>query len=82
MKIKLKEFFDWNHLFCLLKIIFQVLCLIILLYQFIDITHTYLNFCYEIKLSVDENNDLNLPSITFCLKRGDYWLNENFKSKQ
>jgi hypothetical protein len=63
-----------------LKLIFQALCLIILIYQFIDITSIYLNFPYEVKSNVEDHKGLNLPSITFCLKRDHFWKKTNHKS--
>ncbi len=67
------------HLF---KFIFQTLCFGILLYQFIDITNVYLNFPHEVKLEIKDYSGLNLPSITFCLKRDHFWLKKRFKSKK
>ncbi len=62
------------------KFIFQVLCFIILIYQFVDITNRYLDFPYDVKLNLKDFNGLDLPSITFCLRRDVLWEKTNFQS--
>jgi hypothetical protein len=50
------------------------------LYQLIDITNEYLEFPHEVKLEInDDYFGIDLPSITFCLKRDDFWNKENFE---
>lgn len=66
----------------LIKFIFQILFFSILIYQLIEITNNYLNFPYEVKLNVKDSNDLNLPSITFCLKKDNLRRKSNFESKR
>jgi hypothetical protein len=45
-----------------------------MIFQLVDITNLYLNFPYHVKLNVLDFNFIDLPSITFCLKRNDFWL--------
>ncbi len=71
-----------NNLFQLFKFLFQVFCFIILIYQLIEITDDYLNFPFGVKLIIKDSNDLSLPSITFCLKRDDFWQKRSFESKE
>ncbi len=80
MRRNVNKLYVFNEAFSIIKFIFQVLCLIVLIYQFIDITNTYLNFSYEVKLSVNNYNSLSLPSITFCLRKDNFWHKKNFKS--
>ncbi len=42
----------------------------------------YLNFAYDVKLNVKQNNDLKVPSVTFCLKRHSLWRVRNLQSKE
>jgi hypothetical protein len=53
-----------------------------LIYQLIEITDDYLNFPFGVKLIIKDSNDLSLPSITFCLKRDDFWQKRSFESKE
>jgi hypothetical protein len=69
-----------KYTFSLFEFIFQILCLSILFYQFIDITNNYLNFAYEVKLNVSDYKGLNLPSITFCFKNDKFWQKSNYKN--
>ncbi len=80
MRRNRNKLFVFNDTFSIIKFIFQVLCFIILIYQLIDITNTYLNFPYEVKLSVIDYNSVSLPSITFCLRKDHFWHKRNFKS--
>jgi len=73
------KLFFTTYAFSLFQLIFQVLCLSILFYQFIDITNIYLNFPYEVKLNVSDYKGLNLPSVTFCLKNDKFWNKGNHK---
>ncbi len=82
IRIKTKKSCIHKNAFYLLKFIFQILCFGILLYQFIDITNVYLNYPYEVKLSIKSYSGLSLPSITFCLKRDHFWIKNNFQSKR
>ncbi len=70
-----------KNAFLFFKFIFRVFFICILFYQFIGITIDYLNFPYDVKLIVKDNNDLNVPSVTFCLKRDGLWRVKNFKGK-
>ncbi len=80
--IKTNESLVYKKSFKLFKFIIQILCSGILLYQFIDITNVYLSFPYEVKLEIKDYSGLNLPSITFCLKRDHFWLKKKFESKK
>ncbi len=62
-----------------LKFTFQVLCFIILIYQFIDITNKYLNFAFDIKFNLKGYKSLDLPSVTFCLKNDIFWNRKNYE---
>ncbi len=57
------------------------MCLIVLMHQIIEITNIYLNFPFEIKLDVSDYNGLNLPSISFCSRKGILWQKLEPKSK-
>ncbi len=66
----------------LFKFTFNALCLTLLLYQLIDITNNYLEFSHEVKLEInDDYFGIDLPSITFCMKRGDIWSKKNILYK-
>jgi len=82
LRIKKNESNIYKNGLHLFKFIFQILCSGILLYQFIDITNVYLSFPYEVKLEIKDYSGLNLPSITFCLKRDHFWLKKKFESKK
>ena len=56
-------------LFNLIKLFFKLLCIILLIYQLIEITYDYLSFPFEVNLNINNENDIELPSITFCLER-------------
>jgi hypothetical protein len=58
IRIKTKKSCIHKNAFYLLKFYFQILCFRILLYQFIDITNVYLNFPYEVKLSIKSYSGL------------------------
>ncbi len=82
LRIKKNESNIYKNGFHLFKFIFQILCFGILFYQFIDITNVYLNFSHEVKLDIKDYSGLNLPSVTFCLKRGNIWIKKKFESKK
>ncbi len=65
--------------FALIKFIFQVLCLLILIYQLFDITNTFLDFPQEVRCNVIDYDGLNLPSITLCLRKDKSWHKINYK---
>jgi hypothetical protein len=71
-----------KNLFQLFQFLFQVFCFIILIYQLIEIADDYLKFPFGVKLIIKDSNDLSLPSITFCLKRDDFWQKRSFESKK
>lgn len=73
IRIKTKNSFIHKNAFYLLKFIFQIFCFGLLLYQFIDITNVYLNFPYEVKLNVTNDNSIAMPSITLCLNRSSFY---------
>ncbi len=74
----MSEILKPKSLFSLFKFTFNVLCLTLLLYQLIDITNNYLEFLHEVKLEInDDYFGIDLPSITFCLKRDDFWSKKN-----
>ncbi len=51
-------------------------------YQLIDITNKYLQFSHEVKLEInDDYYGIDLPSITFCLRRDHFWNKHNFEKK-
>jgi hypothetical protein len=56
-----------------------VLCLIILIYQFIDITNIYLNFAHEVKFNVEDFKGLNLLSIFFTSKENIFGTKQVIK---
>jgi hypothetical protein len=56
-----------------IKYAFNLICFILLVYQFIEITYDYLNFPIEVNLKLRNENTFDLPSITFCLKRSFCW---------
>jgi hypothetical protein len=53
----------------LIKILFQTFCFAVLIYQTIDITKSFLNFEFEVKLKVNYEKTVKLPSISLCLKK-------------
>jgi hypothetical protein len=53
----------------LIKILFQTFCFVILIYQTIDITKSFLNFAFEVKLKVNYEKTVELPSISLCLEK-------------
>ena len=55
--------------FNLLKLIFKVLCILLLIYQLNEITYDYLSFPFEVNLNINNENDIELPSITFCFEK-------------
>ncbi len=74
----MSEILKPKSLFCLFKLTFNVFCLTLLLYQLIDITNNYLEFLHEVKLEInDDYFGIDLPSITFCLKRDDFSSKKN-----
>ncbi len=82
LRIKKNKSNIYKNGFHLFEFIFQILCFGLLSYQFLDITNVYLSFPYEVKQEINDYSELNLPSITFCLKRDNIWLKKNYKSKK
>ncbi len=80
MRRNSNESFGLKNALFYLKFIFQVLCFIFFIYQFIDITNVYLNFAYDVKFDVKDYKSLDLPSVTFCLKKDIFWNKRNYKS--
>jgi hypothetical protein len=81
MRRNTNKSFILKNILLYLKLIFQVLCFIILIYQFIDITNLYLNFPYDVKFDVKDYKGLDLPSVTFCLEKDNLWSKTNFKGR-
>jgi hypothetical protein len=72
-----KDLFSFKNTFFLLKNIFRFCCLIVFIYQFIEITNNYLSFPIEIKLNISDENAIDLPSVTFCLSKSKSWNKKN-----
>jgi hypothetical protein len=52
------------------------------MYQLIDITNKHKEFSHEVKLEInDDYYGIDLPSITFCLKRDHFWRKHNFERR-
>jgi hypothetical protein len=69
------------NLYYLIRLLIKILCINILIYQSIDLTNTYLSFPFEVKLGLNFDNRVQLPSITICLKRSKFWL-KNVRSRE
>ncbi len=72
------KFFHFKNMFSLIKCIFYFCCLIVMIYQFIGITHNYLSFSIEVNIVIKDKDTTDLPSITFCLRRSFCWRAQNF----
>jgi hypothetical protein len=78
----MSKIFKLKILFSFLKLTFNLFCSTVLTYQLIDITNKYLEFSHEVKLEIiDDYYGIDLPSITFCLRRDDFWNKHNFENK-
>jgi hypothetical protein len=52
------------------------------MYQLIDITNKHKEFSHEVKLEInDDYYDIDLPSITFCLKKDHFWRKHNLERR-
>jgi hypothetical protein len=73
------EFIKFKNLLLLIKYIFQLLFIAVLVYQVSEVTNSYFNFPIEVNLIVIKNNTIDMPSVTFCLKRSVFWRNDYSK---
>jgi hypothetical protein len=71
-----RELFSIKNTFSLLKNM-SGFCLIVFIYQFIEITNNYLSFPIEVKLNISDENTIDLPQITFCLCKSKSWNKKN-----
>ncbi len=55
------EFIKFKNLLLLIKYIFQLL--------FVVVANSYFNFPIEVNLIIIKNDTIDMPSVTFCLKR-------------
>ncbi len=68
-----KRLFKTKNIIIFFKTVFQLCSLVIFIYRFIDITNSYLNFPYDVKLNVTDDNSIDMPSITLCLNRSSFY---------
>jgi hypothetical protein len=65
-----------------LKLVFKLICLMIMCYQIVCVTLNYLSFPYNVNLYLTDDQNRDLPSITICFTINPYCIFDNNNNDQ